>query len=269
MQVQFRPHTYHERRSRMKKKLISAASIAFWLLAWQAAAMLLGLKIKNANVLLASPVEVAVRLWELVPTMDFLRSLAFSLVRILGGFFIGLFIGTGLAALSGRISFIRQLFAPLISAMRSIPVASFTILALIWISSRNLSVLIAVLIAIPIVYSNMLEGIDSLDPKLKTMADIFQIPPIKRFVGVYLSQLLPYFRSACRLAMGLCWKSGIAAEVIGVPDGSVGEKLYMSKVYLETADLFAWTLVIILMSFLCEKLFMALVDFFVRRVERM
>ena len=253
----------------MKKKLISAACVVFWILAWQAVAMLLEIKIKNANVLLASPVEVAIRLWELIPSIDFLKSLLFSLVRILGGFFIGLFIGTGLAALSGRFSFIRQLFAPLISVMKSIPVASFTILALIWISSKNLSVLISVLIAIPIVYSNMLEGIDSLDPKLKVMADIFAIPAGKRFVGVYLSQLLPYFRSACRLAMGLCWKSGIAAEVIGVPDGSIGEKLYMSKVYLETGDLFAWTLVIILMSFICERLFMAVVDFIVRRVERM
>lgn len=253
----------------MKKKLISAASVVFWILAWQAVAMILEIKIKNANVLLASPLEVAMRLWELIPSIDFLKSLLFSLVRILGGFFIGLFIGTGLAALSGRFSFIRQLFAPLISVMKSIPVASFTILALIWISSKNLSVLISVLIAIPIVYSNMLEGIENLDPKLKVMADIFAIPAGKRFVGVYLSQLLPYFRSACRLAMGLCWKSGIAAEVIGVPDGSIGEKLYMSKVYLETGDLFAWTLVIILMSFICEKLFMAVVDFIVRRVERM
>lgn len=253
----------------MKKHIISAVFVAFWLIVWQITAMLLELKIKNVSILLASPVEVAVRLYELIPTSDFLKSLLFSLVRIISGFFIGLVIGTSLAALSGKVNFIRRLFAPLISAMKSIPVASFTILALIWISSRNLSVLISVLIAIPIVYSNMLEGIDSLDSKLRTMADVFEIPAGRRFIGIYLSQLLPYFRAACRLAMGLCWKSGIAAEVIGVPDGSVGEKLYMSKVYLETADLFAWTLVIILLSFLCEKLFMALVDVAVRRVQRM
>ena len=153
--------------------------------------------------------------------------------------------------------------------MKSIPVASFTILAIIWVGSKNLSVLVSVLIAIPIIYSNMLEGIDSLDPKLKTMAQVFEIPAGKRFFGIYMSQILPYFRSASRLAMGLCWKSGVAAEVIGIPDGSIGEKLYMSKVYLETEDLFAWTLLIILLSFICEKLFMLLVDIIVRRVERM
>lgn len=248
----------------MKKRLITAASVLFWVLVWQIAAMALDQKI-----LLASPISVAGRLMELVPQFDFIKSIGFSLIRILGGFFIGVSIGTGLAAVSGKFPFVRQLLSPLISAMKSIPVASFTILALIWISSENLSVLISVLIAIPIVYSNMLEGIDNLDPKLRTMAEIFEIPPQKRFVGIYLSQLLPYFRSASRLAMGLCWKSGVAAEVIGIPDGSIGEKLYMSKIYLETEDLFAWTFVIILLSFLCEKLFSLAVDIIVRRVERM
>ncbi|MBE6902356.1 MAG: ABC transporter permease subunit [Ruminococcaceae bacterium] len=248
----------------MKKRLFTLFSVIVWLLVWQICAAAL-----NEKILLPSPITVAGRLAELVPQFDFIKSIGFTLGRILIGFFIGVTIGTALAALSGKVRFIRTLFAPLISAMKSIPVASFTILALIWVSSRNLSVLISVLIAIPIVYSNMLEGIDCLDPKLKTMAEVFEIPKSKRFVGIYLSQLLPYFRSASKLAMGLCWKSGVAAEVIGIPDGSIGERLYMSKMYLETEDLFAWTLVIILLSFLCEKLFMLLVGLIVRRIERM
>ncbi|MGN0688253.1 MAG: ABC transporter permease [Oscillospiraceae bacterium] len=248
----------------MKKYLITALSVLSWLIIWQAASMLL-----NERILLPSPVMVAERLTELVPQFDFVRSVWFTLGRIIIGFLLGISIGTALAALSGRFNAIRSLFAPLISAMKSIPVASFTILALIWISSTNLSVLISVLIAVPIVYSNMLEGIDNLDEKLIDMADVFEISPAKRFVGVYLSQLLPYFKSAAKLAMGLCWKSGVAAEVIGIPDGSIGEKLYMSKMYLETADLFAWTIVIIVLSYLCEKLFMLILNILVRRIERM
>lgn len=248
----------------MKKFMSAAVSVLFWLIVWQLAAMAL-----NEKILLASPISVAGRLAELVPQLDFLKNIGFSMWRIIGGFFIGVTIGTLLAAVSGKVRFIRQLLAPMVSVMKSIPVASFTILAIIWVGSKNLSVLVSVLIAIPIVYSNMLEGIDNLDPKLKTMAQVFELPAGKRFLGIYLSQLLPYFRSASKLAMGLCWKSGVAAEVIGVPDGSIGEMLYMSKVYLETEDLFAWTLVIILLSFLCEKLFMLIVDIIVRRIERM
>lgn len=248
----------------MKKTLTVLFSVLFWLLIWQLAAMAL-----DKEILLVSPISVLKRLTELVPTAEFRKSILFSSCRILLGFFLGLSAGVLLALASGRVGFIRQLFAPLMSAMKSIPVASFTILALIWTSSRNLSVLVSFLICVPIVYSNMLEGMDSLDPKLNVMAQVFEIPFGKRFVGIYLSQLLPYFRSASRLAMGLCWKSGVAAEVIGIPNGSIGEKLFMSKVYLETADLFAWTIVIILVSWLFERLFVLLVSLLVKRVERM
>ncbi len=248
----------------MKKHIRNAAFVLFWLLLWQIGAMLFDQKL-----LLASPVAVVKRLIQLIPEGEFWGSVAFSAGRILLGFAIGLSTGTILAGLAGNFSFVKSLLAPLMSAMKSIPVASFTILALIWVSSKNLAVLIAVLIAVPIVYANVLEGIENLDPKLRDMAELFDIPAPKRFVGIYLSQVLPYFRSAAGLAMGLCWKSGVAAEVIGIPDGSIGERLYMSKVYLETEDLFAWTAVIILISFLCEKLFMLLMNLLVKRVERM
>lgn len=251
-------------KSKAKNGFITAGCILFWLAAWQ----LLSMKL-DSKILLVSPLEVLKRLVRLVGESDFWSSVLFSMGRILIGFALGLIFGCVLALLSGKVKFIRRLFAPLISAMKSVPVASFTILALIWVGSKNLSVFVSFVISVPIVCSNMLEGIDNLDPKLKEMSKIFRISPLKRFSGVYLSQLLPYFRSASRLAMGLCWKSGVAAEVIGLPNNSIGEMLYESKVYLETADLFAWTLVVIVLSFLCEKLFLMIVDVLRKRIERM
>ncbi len=248
----------------LKKALITAASVLFWLLVWYIAAAAMDLKI-----LFASPVDVAAKLRELLFREDFFPTVGYTLGRILLGFAIGLVGGTALAAAAGKVGFIRQLLSPLITVLKSIPVASFAILAIIYVGSKNLGILVSVVIAIPIVYSNVLEGIDSLDPKLKTMADIFEIPAGKRFWGIYMSQLLPYFRSASRLAMGLCWKSGVAAEVIGLTEHSIGGKLQDSKIYLETEELFAWTIVIILLSYICEKLFMLLVNAVVRRVERM
>ncbi len=248
----------------MKKRVISLLCVFFWLFVWQAGAMAL-----NQRILLVTPVDAAVKLIELIPSADSWKSVMFSAGRILSGFALGLTVGTGLAVFSGRYVFLRKLLSPFISVLKAVPVASFTILALIWVSSKNLSVLVTFLICVPIVYINMLEGIDSLDPKLKEMSTVFGIPPMRRFVGIYLSQLLPYFRSAAGLAIGLCWKSGAAAEVIGIPDGSIGEKLYQAKIYLETADLFAWTAVIIFVSWLCEKAFMSVIKLLVKRVEKM
>ena len=246
----------------MKKRLIAAVCVLFWLAVWQVGAMLLG-----QELLLVSPVRAAGRLLELIPTEGFLRSVAFSSGRILGGFGLGLTCGTLLALLAGKFRFVRTLLAPLVAAVKAVPVASITVLALVWVSSRNLSVLVTFLIALPVVYSNMLESLGSLDPKLTEMAELYHISGWKRFAGVYLSQLLPGFCSAAKLAIGLSWKSGAAAEVIGIPSGSIGEKLYEAKVYLETADLFAWTIAVILLSWLSEKLFLFLVGLAVRAVS--
>ena len=154
----------------------------------------------------------------------------------------------------------RELLSPLVAAVKAVPVASFIILALVWLSSRSLSFFIAFLMVFPPVYLNVLEGIRQTDGKLLEMAKVFRVPLWRRMRGIYLPAVLPYFRTAVSLGLGLCWKAGIAAEVIGLPRGSLGEKLYNAKVYFMTPDLFAWTAVIVMVSVVFEKLFLRLVD---------
>ena len=143
--------------------------------------------------------------------------------------------------------------------------ASFIILALILFSSRNLAVLISFLIVLPVLYTNLLSGIRAANPQLLEMARVFRVPVSRQLRGIYLPAVLPYFRSAVSLGLGLCWKSGAAAEVIGLPAGSIGEALYTAKVYFQTGDLFAWTAVIVTVSVIFERLFLRLVDAAVRK----
>lgn len=235
---------------------------AFWLILWQAAAMLLGQRL-----LLASPVETLARLFELVQTRAFFESILFTLGRILLGFLSAVLTSLLLGGLSARFGWVRDLFAPLVAAMKSVPVASFVIVALIWLPSRQLSVLISFLIAFPVLYASVLGGIAQTDPALLEMARVFRMPALRRILHIHLPSMLPQFRAAAGVAIGLAWKSGVAAEVIGIPGGSIGEKLYKAKMYLATPDLFAWTLAIVLMSILCERAFMALTDAAIRRLE--
>lgn len=193
---------------------------------------------------------------ELVVTVDFWQSIAFSFARIILGFTLALFLGTALAALAYAFFSVEILMDPLVTVIKSTPVASFIILCLIWIPSRNLSVFISFLMVFPVVYTNLLEGLKQTDKQLLEMADSFGAGIGKKVEFVYLSQVMPYAATACKLGLGLCWKAGVAAEVIGIPTGSIGEKLYKAKVYLETPDLFAWTIVIILISLTFEKIFM-------------
>ena len=173
-------------------------AVFFWITIWQFASMYLG-----QEILLASP----------------------GFVRIVTGFLLAMFLGIFLAVLAYWSKTVEILIAPVIAVVKSTPVASFIILCLIWIPSRNLSVFISFLM------------------------------------------VLPYFLSACRLSLGMCWKAGVAAEVIGVPSGSIGEKLYNAKIYLNTPDLFAWTIVIIVISFVFEKCFLGIVSRVVYMIE--
>lgn len=246
------------------KPVIRLWAVAFWLLIWQAAAMIVG-----RDFLLASPLTVILRFFELAITGEFWASALFSLCRILSGFLLGLVTGVICAALSARFRRLRELIAPLWTVLRAIPVASFVIVALIWISSRNLSVLIAFLIVFPVVYAGTTGEIERTDARMLEMAHLFRMPLSRRILYVYALPALRGFEATCLSAMGLAWKSGIAAELISIPTGSIGERLYTAKVYLMTGDLFAWTILILLLSAACGRIFTVLVRLAARRLERM
>ena len=230
---------------RSLRRLLAAV---FWLLVWQLAAMSVGHRI-----LLASPVETLARLFELWPTGPFWRSVLFTLAHILAGYALAAAVGIVLAVLAARWPWIADLLSPLLAAMRSVPVASFVIAALIWVPSRRLSLLIVAVIVLPVVYAGTLDGLRQVDPALTEMARVFRMSPGNRLRCVVLPALLPSQTSALSVSMGLAWKSGVAAEVIGIPTGSIGERLYKAKVYLATPDLFAWTLTIVLLSAVCTR----------------
>lgn len=238
-------------------------AVVFWLIVWEIMARYIG-----QEILLVSPVTVLLTFFKLSLTPAFWNSILFSFSRIILGFTLALMAGIILAAISSACVYIRELLKPLMAVIKATPVASFIILILIWISSRNLSIIISFLMVLPVIYSNILQGIEGTDSQLLEMACIFRISRFRRIRYIYFYQLLPYFKTACSLSLGLCWKAGVAAEVIGIPDGSIGEKLYESKIYLQTAELFAWTLTIILLSVGFEKIFLILTDKFTLMKEQ-
>ena len=247
----------------MERKTGKLLAVIFALCLWQLAAMTI-----DSRILLVSPVEVAVRLTTIWQTEGFWTSIWFSFYHIAGGFFLALFLGIVLAALAGRFSRIETLLWPFLVTIKTVPVASFVVICLIWLSAEKLSVFISFLIVLPVVYGNVLEGIKSEDKLMLEVGTVFRMPLLRRLLYIHLPQLKPFIMSACATALGMAWKAGVAAEIIGTPDGSIGKQLFYSKIYLDTDDLLCWTVIIVIVSVLFEKLFMLGLKALYGRLER-
>lgn len=243
--------------------LIKLFPALFWIAVWQILSVVV-----NNNLLIVSPFEVCKNLLSKAVDSIFWSAVVFSSLRIIGGFMTALIFGGFLASLASKLAFVRSLAAPVIVAIKTVPVASFIILILICFPSRNLSFIISFLMVLPIIYMNLLAGLVCVDKSLLEMAQVFNISLARRILYIYLPHLLPYFRSACTVSLGLCWKSGVAAELIGVPVGSVGEGLYHSKIYLDMPELFSWTLVVVILSICFERIFLSVVNFVCERLRR-
>ena len=236
----------------MKTLLKTCGVAAFWLCVWQ----LLALWVGN-GLLLPSPVTVVARLGQLALTVGFWKVTALSLLRVVLGSVLAVVSGVLLAVICCRWKLADTLFAPMVTVIKSTPVASFIVLLLLWLGRDLLPVVIVVLMALPVIWGNVCAGIRNTDPLLLRTAKVFGFTRRRTLRRVYIPSVMPHFLSGCRTALGLGWKAGIAAEVLTVPALSIGKLLMEAKQYWEVTDLFAWTLVVILCSLIIEKVLMA------------
>lgn len=212
------------------------------------------------ELLLPGPGAVLRRLAALAVTGPFWRTVAVTLLRILCGAGAGTALGVLAAVLTWRFRLLHTLLSPLLTLVKSTPVASFILLLLIWLGRDILPAVIVLLMVLPVTWANVEGGLRGVDRELREMAKIFRFPPLRRLRRVWIPSVLPAFLAACRSTLGLAWKAGVAAEVLTVPARSIGKMLYESRLNLETTDLFAWTVVVVLCSLLIETLLTALLD---------
>ena len=232
---------------RIPRRLYLPLSILIWIGVWWLLAALF-----SKPLLLPTPIAVVKTVGFLALTGDFWLAILTSLVRILFGIALALFFGILLAILTVKSPFCHHLFSPLLMLCKASPVASVIFLVLLWVGRDRVPLFIAFIMALPIVWSNVREGLLQTDEKLLEMAKIFRLTGRQQLISIRIPSLFPYFLAACRSAIALAWKAGIAAEVLCLPKRSIGLGIYDGKMYLETDALFAWTLVVVLISALVE-----------------
>lgn len=244
----------------VRRMAVGAGVLVFWLAVWQGISMLVA-----QELLVPAPLVVARALGRLAGTAAFWTAAGRSLLRVMEGFLLAVAAGCLLSVMTTRFRAAKALLSPLLHIVRAAPVASFIILALVWIKTNTLPVFIAFLMVVPVVWGNVEKGIRATDPQLLEMARTYRFSPLKTLRRVWIPSVMPYFMAACTTGLGFAWKSGIAAEVICRPAQSIGKYLQDAKLTLETPDVFAWTITVVTLSLLLEKLLVAAARRFGRR----
>ncbi|MGN0076836.1 MAG: ATP-binding cassette domain-containing protein [Parafannyhessea sp.] len=239
-----------ERFSDIAKRL---APVALWVCVWQVASLVVG-----SGILLAGPVDTVMRLASLLGDAGFLATVGFSLARIAVGFVLGFAGAVALAFAGARWRAVRTIFSPALDVLKSVPIVCVIVLLLMWVGAESVSAVAVFLAVFPAVFFSCSEALDNVDAKTGEMLGVFGVPRVRRLLAHVWPEVLPYLLGTSRNVCGMAWKAGVAAELIGSPMGSIGERIYQAKLLLETADLFAWTIVVVVMSWLCERAFVAL-----------
>ncbi len=226
----------------------AAAALLFWAAVWALASWRMG-----RELILPSPLDVARKLAELGATAPFWFSAGRSLINVFVGFAAGVAAGTLLAFFTVFVPAADTLLSPAIRVVRATPVASFIILALLWLGKARVPTFASALMVTPVIWQAAAAALRETDRDLLEMAHIYGFKRRKTLRLVYIPSIRPQWSAACATSMGLAWKSGIAAEVICQVRPTIGEELYSAKIYLETSSLFAWTAVVICLSLILEN----------------
>ncbi len=236
------------RLSKRRSITYTVLTVLFWLAVWQVASMIV-----NQPLFMPSPAETFVSLGGLLVTDIFWLSIAFTLYRVVVGVAVSFALGILLAYFASHSAFVEQLLRPVVAAAKATPVMSVIVLALVWFTSSFVPIFACILLCFPIFYTNTLAGLRSVDKQLLEMAAVFRVKRNRVITGVVVPTVLPHVYSALAMCLGFSWKSVVAAEVLSSPRYALGYRLYETKLYLNTPDLFAWTLTIIIISLIVEK----------------
>lgn len=233
---------------RMKAVVAGCAVAAFWLAVWVLVAALVA-----QPLILPGPGAVVMALLRLVCDGGTWAILVGSGARILGGLALAAVCGGVLAAVSARSRAFARLVAPALSFVKATPVACVVVLLLIWLGSARVSIAAVFLMALPGVYFSLAEGLAQVNGSLEQMFRLHGVRGWRLFCANTWREVLPFVLSCARAVIGMGWKAGVAAELIGMAVGTVGERIYQAKLLIETADLLAWTVLVVAASWTCER----------------
>lgn len=234
---------------KLKPGVVKLLALLFWVVIWQ----LLSMSVGN-GLILPSPAETLTGLLGVLQNPDFVIDLGMTLLRVFGGISISVVAGIVVGVICGLYKLPYELMLPFVTVIRTLPVVSVSILINLWVKSGWVPLMVTFLVCFPITWTNVVEGIQNTNKNLLEMAGLYGVPFKRIMKDIYMPSLKPYCASALMNVIGMGWRSTVTSEVLANALPSVGMNLYYAKVYLETQTLFSWTLIVVICSFIIEKL---------------
>lgn len=231
-----------------KKILITIAVAAVWVVIWQVVSLIV-----NQPLYVPSPYATLVSLGKIIVTQHFWMSVLSTFVRVAAGIVISFVLGCSIAYISAHAKPVETFLSPFVTAVKSTPIMSIIIVALVWFKASFVPVFSCVLLCFPIFYANTLTGIKSVEKGYLELAKVYHVKRIRVIREITLPSVMPHVYAAISICLGFSWKAVVAAEVLSIPRYSMGYSLFATKLNLETADMFAWTIAIIVISIIVEK----------------
>jgi len=233
-----------------KRLLISSVSCIALVIVWEIASVAL-----NASVILPSPFEVAASVVRLFASPAFLKNVGSTVLRAVFSFLIIFIAGSVAGTAAGLHPALDAVLSPFVTLLKATPVMSVILLAFIWFSTGAVPVFAAFLMAFPVMYVQVLNGSQRLDAKLMQMCSVYGITGRKYLLNFVIPSLVPSYVTGAKQSLSMIWKVVIAAEVLTVPSSGIGRSLQLSQVRLDTASVFAWTIIAVVLTFAGDSLF--------------
>lgn len=232
-------------RNKVNSKIVTCL---FWLAIWQAATWLTASKL-----LLPGPADAFAALGGLIRTKKFYMDIGWTAARCIIAMALSFAAGIPAAALSYKSDTARSILSLPVGFFKAVPVMAIIIYVILLAQSDWVAVIVCFFMCFPIVYTNILEGLDAMPSEYLEVGNVYGFSRLERAKYIYAPGLLPQMKAAIGLTAGLSWKAVVAAEVLSIPKYSLGYEMINAKYYLETANLFAYIFVIVVMSMAFEK----------------
>lgn len=240
--------------------IISLTSVVFIVGLWYLVALKL-----DASVIVPTPLEVLDSLKELFTTKDFVLNVGTTVLRAFESFVIIFILGSVFGIAAGRLKVIEMIFRPFVTLFKAIPVMSIILIAFLWLKTGQIPVFSAFLMAFPVMYVQTLDGMKNKSRELEQMCRIYNITGKRKLWNYTVPSLMPSLITGAKQSMSMIWKVVISAEVLTIPSFGIGRSLHMAQIQIETAEVFAWTFIAVVLTFLGDSIFLLVLKKIVKR----